>query len=275
MLNLITNNILLFTAALCLTLQLISWLWQVRTKNTDIVDITWSVLIVLCGIVYFLTSQGNSFHSYLIILVPILWYSRLAWHLISRYQVDHEDGRYQALRQHWSNNGNASLQTKLLLFFVFQAALAWLFSYPAYIVTNLNQEPSIFDSIGIALILVSFVGVALSDWQLSQFKKNNKNKNAVCDIGFWRYSRHPNYFFEWLHWFAYPVFGFSSASWMSLNMLILFAAPLVMLVFLLKLTGIPFNEQQNIRSKGDAYRKYQKITNKFFLGKPKSLEDQT
>ncbi|NVK21756.1 MAG: DUF1295 domain-containing protein [Kangiellaceae bacterium] len=276
MLNWLQDYPLLFTGLLCVVLQLSSWLWQIKTKNTDIVDITWSALIVLCGLVYFISANGNKFHSYLILLIPALWYSRLAWHLIARYQVNREDGRYKALREHWSYKGKIVLQFKLLLFFVFQAALAWMFSYPAYIIANLEQPPSIFDSFGMILLIISFLGVTLSDRQLIQFKKSQKantQSNTVCNVGFWRYSRHPNYFFEWLHWFCYPLFGLSMNNLLSIDWIILLAAPFVMLLFLLKLTGIPYNEQQNLRSKGDAYRKYQKTTNKFFLGKPKAVED--
>lgn len=28
----------------------------------------------------------------------------------------------------------------------------------------------------------------------------DKVKNAICEVGLWRYSRHPNYFFEWMVW---------------------------------------------------------------------------
>ncbi|NVJ66788.1 MAG: DUF1295 domain-containing protein [Gammaproteobacteria bacterium] len=262
---------LLITAGLCLLVQFISWLWQWKTNNTDIVDISWTILIVTCALVYFFTAQGEKFHSSIILLVPILWYSRLAWHLISRYQINHEDGRYQALRKHWQANGIAPLQTKLLFFFLFQALLAWFFSYPAYIISNLEQTFSAFDMAAILLLCVSLIGVTVADWQLSQFKKSGHK--GVCNVGLWKYSRHPNYFFEWIHWFCYPLIGFSLETHLTIDGLILLLAPFVMLIFLFKLTGIPFNEEQNIRSKGDAYRRYQKTTNMFFLGKPKVLKE--
>lgn len=269
MLENLINQPLLLTACLCFLVQFISWLWQLKTSNTDIIDISWSLLIVVSGLVYFSTGQGDKFHLNIILLIPILWYSRLTWHLTSRYQVEHEDGRYQALRNHWSNNGKASLQIKLFAFFVFQALLAWLFSYPAYIIANLDKAFSYFDIAALFLVVGSFIGVTLADWQLSEFKKSGKH--GVCTVGLWKYSRHPNYFFEWLHWFCYPLLGISFSTIFTIDSIILFIAPFVMLLFLLKLTGIPFNEEQNIRSKGDAYRRYQKVTNMFFLGKPKSL----
>lgn len=251
------NAAILIVIALCIAGQTIAWLWQMHTKNTDIVDITWALLIVVCGLVYVWMATGNHFHRYIVLLIPIAWYARLAWHLIDRYQVEHEDGRYQQLRAHWSDN----TQAKLFIFFLFQALLAFAFSYPVYIIASANHSLDIFDGLGIAVAAISLIGVTLSDYQLRQFKRSKDSKGKVCNIGLWRYSRHPNYFFEWTHWFAYPLIG-----WHAEQGWLLFVYPILMLLFLLKLTGIPFNEEQNIRSKGDAYREYQKQTNKFFLG---------
>lgn len=260
------NSVLWVTAALCVGGQLLAWLWQVKTKNTDIVDITWALLVVLCGLVYVFMSSGNHFHRYVALLIPIAWYARLAWHLIDRYSIDHEDGRYQQLRAHWSEH----TQLKFLGFFLFQALLAFIFSYPVYIITASKHAWDIWDLLGIIIAIVSFAGVTLADYQLRQFKRQPDTKGKVCNIGLWRYSRHPNYFFEWTHWFAYPLIG-----WHTEQAWLLAIYPILMLIFLLKLTGIPFNEQQNIRSKGDAYRQYQKRTNKFFLGPTKSISRST
>lgn len=254
------NPAVLIALILCVGGQLIAWLWQVKTKNTDIVDITWALLIVVSGLVYVSLACGSGFHRYIVLLIPIAWYARLAWHLIDRYKIEHEDGRYQQLRAHWSNN----TQTKLFAFFMFQAVLAFAFSYPVYVIVSSSQSFDVFDGIGIAIAILSFVGVTLSDYQLRQFKRRQDSRGKVCNTGLWRYSRHPNYFFEWAHWFAYPLIG-----WHAEQGWLLWIYPVLMLVFLLKLTGIPFNEQQNIRSKGDAYREYQRQTNKFFLGPTK------
>ncbi len=258
---------------LCLVVQACAWLWQVKFQNTDIIDICWSLMIVVCGLIYYMSSEVIGFHSAIILTIPVLWYSRLTWHLILRFNLQHEDGRYKALRAHWRKSGAHVAQAKFFLFFLFQGFLAWLFSYPAYIISNLQESFSIFDLIGLVILLISFIGVTVSDRQLAHYKKNPANKGTVCTVGLWRYSRHPNYFFEWLHWFSYPLFGLSAANFFTLDGIILIASPFLMLLFLLKLTGIPFNEEQNIRSKGSRYQEYQRVTNMFFLGKPKPLEE--
>ena len=91
-----------------------------------------------------------------------------------------------------------------------------------------------------------------------------------CQVGLWRYSRHPNYFFEWLHWWAYVLIGIGSPWWW-----VTVAGVVVMYVFLTRVTGIPYTEQQALRSRGDAYRRYQETTNVFFPFSPsKTTEEQ-
>jgi steroid 5-alpha reductase family enzyme len=98
----------------------------------------------------------------------------------------------------------------------------------------------------------------LADAQLNAFKRRPDKSSPVCDVGLWRYSRHPNYFFEWLIWVAYFLFA-AASPWGWLGIL----SPVAILFLLLKVTGIPMTEEQAVRSKGDAYRRYQKTTSAF------------
>ena len=109
-------------------------------------------------------------------------------------------------------------------------------------------------------------GEALADSQLTRFKANPDNAGQVCKQGLWRYSRHPNYFFEWLHWFAYLVIGATFTTLMGYAAL---AGPIVMLVFLVFVTGIPYTEMRAVQSKGEAYRQYQRETSAFIPWSPK------
>ena len=70
---------------------------------------------------------------------------------------------------------------------------------------NPNPQWRMQDLIGLAVLMVAIAGEAIADHQLRAFKNDPDNRNAVCDIGLWRWSRHPNYFFEWLTWVAYPI----------------------------------------------------------------------
>jgi steroid 5-alpha reductase family enzyme len=109
------------------------------------------------------------------------------------------------------------------------------------------------------LWLGALCGEALADRQLGRFKADPTNKGRVMDQGLWRWSRHPNYFFEWLLWVAFVLPGLL-APWGLLTLL----APAAMLFFVLKVTGIPPSEAQALRSRGEAYRAYQRRVSPFF-----------
>jgi steroid 5-alpha reductase family enzyme len=109
---------------------------------------------------------------------------------------------------------------------------------------------------------VAVTGESVADAQLARFRTDPVNKGMVCSDGLWRYSRHPNYFFEWAHWWAYVLIGGGAAlTWLG---------PVAMLVFLFRITGIPYTEKQALRSRGDAYRDYQETTSVFFPWPPKA-----
>lgn len=254
-------SLLLFLLGLNLTAQILAWWWQKRHQHADIVDVVWSGMIVVNGLILFTLASGDWFHSSVVLLIPVAWYLRLFLHLVSRYDLSKEDGRYAYLRNYWKVN----TQKKFFLFFIGQGLIISLFSFPAWVLANYQGAFGLWDIVALLIIVISYIGVWLSDRQLHHFKENPGNSNQVCDQGLWKYSRHPNYFFEWTHWFAYPLLLLGSE---LIWVIALF--PFMMLLFLLKLTGIPFNEQQNLRSKGEAYRQYQKRTNKFFIGPPKN-----
>jgi steroid 5-alpha reductase family enzyme len=129
-----------------------------------------------------------------------------------------------------------------------------------------NPAPGIglFEVAGVLLWLVAIGGESIADMQLALFKSHPAAKGRVCDIGLWKYSRHPNYFFEWLVWIAYFVFALGSPwSWVGL------ASPLLMLYFLTCVTGIPPAEARSLATRGDAYRAYQRRTSPFIPWIPK------
>jgi steroid 5-alpha reductase family enzyme len=166
-----------------------------------------------------------------------------------------EEGRYKQLRKEWSPNP----ERKFFFFFQFQAISNVLLAVPFFVITfNTNREISPYEYAGVGLWLISVLGEAVADAQLAAFKKAPENKGKVCDIGLWGYSRHPNYFFEWLMWVSYFLFALASPYW-YLAMI----SPVIILYLLLKVTGIPATEQQSLRSKGEAFKKYQQKTNVF------------
>ena len=119
-----------------------------------------------------------------------------------------------------------------------------------------SQSSNSFLALGICVWVISVTGETIADNQLANFRSMSQNQGKTCRNGLWRFSRHPNYFFEWLHWWSYVLLGQGSAlTWLG---------PPLMLLFLFRVTGIPYTEIQAVKSRGDDYRNYQKTTNVFF-----------
>jgi steroid 5-alpha reductase family enzyme len=129
-----------------------------------------------------------------------------------------------------------------------------------------NANPTLhpLEIAGVALRAVGLVGESIADRQLAAFRRDPANKGQVCDVGLWRYSRHPNYFFEWTIWVGYAAFALAS----PLGALAL-ASPALMLHFLINVTGVRATEAQALRSKGEKYRRYQERTSMFVPLPPK------
>lgn len=252
---------LLVAWAAAAVLMLVVWQIQRRTRNAGIVDLAWTLGIGGCVGALAWLGDGEPLRRGLVAGVTGLWSLRLAWHLARRLRTEPEDGRYQALRE-WAG---PRAELVLLAFFQVQAAWVVIFSLPQYIVAQNRAPLGWADIAAIGVILVSLIGESWADAQLAAFRRDERNRGQVCRVGWWRYSRHPNYFFEWLHWWAYPLMaiGAGGAGWLTL------LGPALMLYFLLKVTGIPPTEARALRTRGEAYREYQRTTSAFFPWFPK------
>ena len=240
------------------------WAWQLKSHRADWVDAAWAGSIGALAIGFAIFGDGAVEKRILAALVAGTWSLRLTYHMVTRLlSHDEEDGRYQALRAHWGERVNF----RMWLFFMGQASVAFLFALPAWVVA---QDPSSalngWVVAGVVMWMVSLAGESIADQQLARFRADPNNKGQVCDVGLWNYSRHPNYFFEWLHWFSYPLIAFGAQQvWIA------WLAPVVMLIFLYRITGIPYTEKQAIKSRGERYERYQQTTSPFIPWKKKRL----
>ena len=232
------------------------WVWQLKSKRADWVDAAWAASIGLLAIFYAVVGDGSVEKRILVALIAATWSLRLARHLAVRLAShDDEDGRYQSMREHFGGKANAFF----FVFFLGQALIAWLFAFPAWVVANdPSGQLSVWVILGVAIWLISLAGESIADRQLAAFRNDPSNRGKVCQVGLWRYSRHPNYFFEWLHWFSYPLIALGAP-----NQWITWLGPVLMLLFLYRLTGIPYTEKQSLKSRGEAYREYQRTTSAF------------
>jgi steroid 5-alpha reductase family enzyme len=241
----------------------IVWAIALRIRNAGIVDVAWSANFALLAALYAAVLPGHLPRRLLISAMTIAWSVRLATYLHRRVMGHHpvEDGRYQKLREDWAPDADR----RFFFFFQLQGALNLLLAAPLLLACA-NAEPrlSALEWAGSLLWLAAIVGESVADRQLHAFRRNPANRGRTCRAGLWRYSRHPNYFFEWLVWVAYFLFALASPwGWTTVY------CPLLMLFFLVRVTGIPATEAQALRTRGEDYRQYQEATSPFVPWFPK------
>ncbi len=250
----------LLGAALTLAIIfVITWRLSVRHDNFSFVDVAWSLSFAPVAILHATLGDGWPWRRIAIALLITAWSLRLGIHLWRRVARHHpeEDPRYRVLRERWQGD---ALGRNFLGFFLAQGLLVWLLMLPlALICANPATAFLPLEIAGLALWFIGLGGEAVADRQLDRFKAAHAGeRNALCREGLWRYSRHPNYFFQSLLWWglflvALPVpWGWTAV-----------LAPLAMLFFLLKVTGIPLTEELAVEKRGDLYREYQRTTSAF------------
>lgn len=243
--------------ALAAGLMWLMFLYQRRTGDAGVVDIAWAAGVGGLAVLYALLSTGTFERRMILIGVVGVWAARLAYYIYQRVKSMPEDGRYQTMKAEWGAEASA----RMFRFYQMQGVAVVLFATPI-LIAAVNPSPlSWLDAMGALLGVVAIIGESLADSQLSKFRSNPDNKGKVCETGLWKYSRHPNYFFEWLHWWAYVLLAISYPwGWLTL------IGPVTMWYFITQVTGIPPTEAQAIKSRGEAYRHYQRTTNAFFPG---------
>jgi steroid 5-alpha reductase family enzyme len=238
-----------------------AWAVQQRTGNSGWVDTIWTFSLGLVGAGSALWPVGGAVpnaRQWLVAALVALWSLRLGAHIAARTAKVTDDPRYAAFAKEWGvdsprkmfiflqNQGFGSIP---LVFSIFVAA-----RFPADVLR-------LQDILGASILLIGIAGEALADAQLKRFRENPASKGRVCDAGLWRWSRHPNYLFEWFGWLAYPVIAISpDYPWGWTTVL----APVFMYWILVYVTGIPPLEAQMLRSRGERYRAYQSRTSMFF-----------
>jgi steroid 5-alpha reductase family enzyme len=239
--------------------MLVGWQWQRRHRNAGIVDVLWAACLGAGALLLATLGQGALPPRVLLAALGGAWGLRLAYHLGKRVLREGEDGRYRELRAHWRGD-----QRYWLAFFQLQALSVALLALPFLAVAATRRVAVPWLAAGTLAWLIAVLGESAADAQLERFRADPAHRGRTCRTGLWRYSRHPNYFFEWLHWFAYVALAVGSPLWA-----LTWIGPLVMLVFLRFLSGIPWTEAQALRTRGDDYRAYQRTTSMLFPWFPK------
>jgi steroid 5-alpha reductase family enzyme len=234
-----------------------------RLGNFGLVDIAWAGGFAPVAVFHAVQGRGDVLHRTLLALMMGTWSLRLGL-MLGRHVLGHhpvEDGRYTQLRREWADR----LDVKMAGFYLLQALLLVLLSAPVALAVEARRTGlSAWDWVGLAVWAVALLGETVADAQLAAFKRDPANSGQVCDRGLWRYSRHPNYFFEWLVWVGLAlVITPVPHGWVA------WGCPLLMGWFLLRVTGISYTEAQLLRSKGEAYRAYKSRTSAFVPWPPR------
>jgi steroid 5-alpha reductase family enzyme len=245
-------------------LMSVLWLIQRRTGDAGIVDVGRTFGVGFLAFLAAASGEGLGMRRVLLAALVGIWSLRLGVYLLrARVLNDHEDGRYQMLRETWCDR----TEPLLFAFFQAQAVLAVLLALPFFLIAESPEALGPWDLLGLGLWTVALLGESIADRQLARFRGDPANRGRTCRLGLWRYSRHPNHFFEWAHWWTYPCLAATGALWPAT-----IAVPLTMLFLLFRVTGIPYTEKQALRSRGEDYRRYQRETSVFLPRPPKTQE---
>jgi len=251
---------------LCILSMIILWFMYLKSDTATWVDVGWSFNFTLVVLYFMIAYRAYTPAALGLAFMYLLWSLRLSGHLLARLNASGEDHRYEALKNSWGSQA----RIKFLGFFIFQGVLNLVFCLPLFILwSDSGAEFNGLRKIATLLWLVSTWSEGRADRQLERFKRDPKNIGKTCREGFWKFSRHPNYFFEFMIWVAFALYSLTS----PMGYLAVLC-PALIILFLFKITGIPANENQAAKSRGADYKRYQETTSVFFPWFPKATHDK-
>ncbi|MFM0616005.1 DUF1295 domain-containing protein [Paraburkholderia nemoris] len=227
------------------------WVWQLKTGNAGMVDPVWAYSLGLVAVLYAVLGSGDPVSRALTALGGLVWGVRLGTHLWKRNFGKPEDARYRRFREEWGDKA----ASKMFWFFQVQVVISMLLSIAFLVPSYRSTAPAIgWIVLAVVVWIASVVGEGIADRQLKRFAQDPANHTTVCRVGLWRYSRHPNYFFECVHWLAYIALSIGTPwGWFTL------LPPVLMAFLLLKLSGIPLLEESMAKRRA-GYADYMRTT---------------
>jgi steroid 5-alpha reductase family enzyme len=234
------------------------WAYATRRRDATIVDAGWGYGIALTATLYAILADGDPVHRAAIGLLAGVTGLKLGSYVLVLRVIRgrEEDGRYRTLRARWARRRPPRVNRRFFVFFQAQGLLDVALSIP-FLAAALNGSGGIeaLEIAGIALWGAATTGETAADRRLTAFRAAPANRGKVCREGLWRYSRHPNYFFQILTWVSFALVA-CAAPWGWTG----FLAPVLMTISIVFVTGIPPTEAQALESRGEAYREYQRTT---------------
>ena len=251
----------LFALVSVTAVAVVSWMYSVLRSNVSIVDSLWSLMMLLCLLVYLSFAGPGGPRSLPVLIMLALWALRLSAYITIRNHGQPEDRRYRAIRR----NNEPGFQFKsIYIVFLLQAFLAWVICLPALAAVSAQTVHGPLDYAGFALWLTGMFFQVVGDYQLTRFRSQPGNQSQVLKTGLWRYTRHPNYFGEALLWWGFYLIALSAGAWWAI------VSPLFMTFLLLRVSGVALLEK-DIPKRRPAYLEYIRNTNAFFPGRSQAL----
>ena len=236
------------------------WLLSLLRKDASIVDPFWGAGFVVIAWVTSMLVESQSDRSWLLVALTTIWGLRLTGFLLWRNLGKPEDYRYAEMRQ---KHGQRFPIVSLMTVFMLQGVLMWLVSWPVQFgQMSVAASFGLLDAAGVVLWATGMLFETVGDYQLSRFKSDPSNRGQVLDTGFWRYTRHPNYFGDFCVWWGLYLIAASAGVWWTV------VGPLLMSYLLLRFSGVSLLES-TIVDRRPSYRSYIERTNAFFPGPPK------
>jgi steroid 5-alpha reductase family enzyme len=252
------TNVLLLNLGLIAVIMLILWLISLLIRNSSIVDIFWGMGFVLIVWTTFAVARSMSSRSLLISVLTSVWGLRLAGYLAWRNLGKGEDYRYRAMREKF---GDRFSLISLFVVFWLQGLIMWLVAFPIQVAHFETVPLRWLDAIGAVIWVVGWLFESVGDWQLARFKAEAANHGKVMDRGLWRYTRHPNYFGDFLVWWGFYVIALSAGGWWTIF------SPILMTILLLRVSGVALLER-SLTEKRPGYDAYVARTSAFFPWPP-------
>jgi steroid 5-alpha reductase family enzyme len=252
------SEVFLLNACVIAGLMLTVWLISLPLRNVSIVDIAWGLGFVLVAWTSF-SARPLSESNLLLPLLTTIWGLRLSGYLAWRNIGKPEDYRYREMR--YQRPRSFPIRS-LLTVFALQGVLMWIIALPLQTV-DLSGTPSVvLMVIGVLLWVTGFVFESVGDWQLARFKSDPTNSGRVMDRGLWRYTRHPNYFGDFLVWWGFYLIAAAGGAWWTVF------SPILMSFLLIRVSGVALLER-SLKTNRPGYEDYVARTSSFFPWPPR------
>jgi steroid 5-alpha reductase family enzyme len=257
-------DIYLYGLFIVVLLPSLTWIVSLFKGDASIVDSLWSLIFLALCTTYFLLNESSTTRGIVVLVLVTVWALRLSAYITWRNWGEPEDTRYQAIRRKYSPNFAFK---SLWIVFLLQGALAWIISLPLLAAVTGSRPLNAIDAVALLMVLFGISFESIADAQLAAFKARPGSQGQVMDQGFWRYTRHPNYFGECCAWWGLYLFALAAGGWWSI------VSPLLMTFLLLRVSGVVMLEK-DISERRPGYRAYIERTNAFIPGFPRNAHNQ-